>query len=164
MTPLGPALAVSCLTICLASCSTVVPGAPARLPDTGEPALHAVHEQELRAVMAQMNSLMFDTLRTELEIDKERRQRARQIADAARELSKAVDGIPATLPRLGLSEAEQVSFRALAHRLDDQAQGLEQLSRSNQIDSIEPALQQMTLTCNACHQLFRKLDHHGKKP
>lgn len=161
MRPASAGTAVA--AVILAACSATGKPPPARLPDTGEPALHAVQNHQLHQLMAQMNSLMFETFRTELEIDKERRRQASQIADTARELSGTIDAIPATLPKLGLNDAEQVSFLALARRLHEQSQGLEQLARANQIDAMGPALQQMTLTCNACHQLFRKLDGSGAR-
>jgi len=127
------------------------------LPNTGKPTLHAVHESRLDGLMRQMNSLMFDNLRTELELDRERRQHARKIAKEASALSKAVDQIAATLPRLNLSPEEQAIFLSLAQKLHDQAEDLKHQAQSNHIDAMPATLGQISKTCTSCHELFREL-------
>jgi cytochrome c556 len=141
----------------VASCGTSPPGmAPRALPDTGNPALHAVQNARLHALMTEMNSLMFDRMRTELDIDRERRRRAAQIAEVAQAMSRTIDGVLATLPSLDLAPGEQETFAALANKLRGQAGQLEKQARRNYVDAIPQTLDQMTLTCTACHELFRK--------
>lgn len=127
------------------------------LPNTGKPTLHAVHERRLDGLMRQMNSLMFDNLRTELELDRERRKHALKIAEEASALSKAVDQITDTLPNLNLSPEEQTLFLSLAKKLHDQAAVLKHQAQSNHIDAMPATLGQMSKTCTSCHQLFREL-------
>lgn len=142
----------------LSACSpTSRPAGQAGLPDTGQPALHAVSDTRLRELMDQMNSLMFERFLTEPDIDRERRIYAQKIADAADKLGSTVDAILARLPALNLKPDEQVTFRALAGKLREQADALNTQARLNHIDSIEPMLDQMTATCSSCHTLFRKI-------
>lgn len=142
----------------MAACSTAPEQhTPTSLPNTGQPALHALHDTRLRDLMAEMNSLMFERMRTELELDQERRQRARQIAASAAGLTRTIDAIVATLPRLNLNPGEQTTFIALANKLRGQTKLLEEQASRNQIDAMPATLDQMASTCTACHQLFRKI-------
>ncbi|MGZ4999709.1 MAG: hypothetical protein ACXV7F_05375 [Methylomonas sp.] len=140
----------------LSACSSASgPVAQTGLVDTGPPALHAVSDTRLRELMDQMNSLMFERFLTEPDIDRERRIYAQKIAAAADQLGSTVDVILARLPALNLNQDEQMTFRALAGKLREQAHTLNVQAKLNHIDSIEPMLKQMTVTCSSCHTLFR---------
>ena len=127
------------------------------LPDTGKPALHAINDARLRELMDQMNSLVFERFMAEPDIDRERRQYALKIADAANELGSTVGSILSRLPALNLNPDEQTAFRALAVKLREQADTLKLQAKLNHIDAIEPTLNQTAATCSSCHALFRKL-------
>lgn len=142
-------------TLLSACTSTPQPASQAGLPATGQPALHAVSDARLRELMDQMNSLMFERFITEPDIDRERRLYARKIADAADKLGLTVDAILWRLPALNLNPDEQGTFRALANKLREEANALNTQAKLNQIDAIEPMLDQITVTCSSCHTLFR---------
>lgn len=139
--------------------ATSQPPAQTGLPDTGQPAFHAVSDAKLRELMDQMNSLMFERFMAEPDIDRERRVYALKMADAADKLGSTVDTILSYLPALNLNPDEQTAFRALAGKLRGQADALKVQARLNRIDAIEPMLDQITVTCSSCHALFRKLGH-----
>lgn len=125
--------------------------------ETGQPALHAVSNEQLHELMDRMNSLMQERFMTEPELDVERRKYARQVADTAQNLSQTVDAILATLPSLQLNATEQTAFLALVHKLREQTQALQEQAEQNRIDAIPSTLQQMDTTCTSCHALFRNL-------
>ncbi|QPK63834.1 cytochrome c [Methylomonas sp. LL1] len=142
----------------LAACAGTPPASSQTgLPDTGTPALHAVSDTRLRELMDSMNSLMFERFMAEPDIDHQRRIYALKIADAADKLGATVDSILSRLPALNLSPEEQTVFRALAVKLREQTESLKAQAERNQIDAIEPALDQVAATCSSCHALFRKL-------
>jgi cytochrome c556 len=116
-----------------------------------------VQDQRLHQLMTAMNNLMFDNLRTEIEIDQERRKKALQIAESAEALSKTVSAIPSTLPALNLNPADQGTFLALARKLRTETEQLGEQARSNQIDAIPATWKELTSTCTACHGLYRKI-------
>lgn len=150
-------LAIVIVAMLLSACtSTSQPATHSGLPDTGQPALHAVSDARLRQLMDQMNGLMFDRFKTEPDIDRERRSYALKMADAADKLGSAVDVILSRLPALNLNPDEQTAFRALAGKLRTQTNVLNTQAKLNRIDAIEPTLEQITATCSSCHSLFRK--------
>lgn len=124
---------------------------------TGQPALHAVHNGQLHELMGRMASLLQERFLTEPELDSERRRQAKHIADTAQNLAQTIDAIRATLPSLPLNTAEQSTFRALADKLREQTGELRQQAEQIRLDAAAATLQQMDATCTACHALFRKL-------
>ncbi|TAN49430.1 MAG: hypothetical protein EPN21_11890 [Methylococcaceae bacterium] len=125
--------------------------------ETGVPALHAVHDEQLRELMSRMNSLLQERFMTEPELDVERRRHARHIAATAQNLSQTIDAILTTLPTLQLSAGEQTAFLALANKLREQSQNLQDQAGQNRMDAIPGTLEQISTTCTSCHALFRKL-------
>lgn len=149
------------LSLALAACGTE-PAPPYIALDaghrqTGQPALHAVHNGQLHELMGRMASLMQERFLTEPELDSERRRQARHISDTAQNLAQTIDAILATQPSLALNASEQGTFRALADKLREQTQTLRQQAEQNRLDAAAATLQQMDATCTACHALFRKL-------
>lgn len=94
---------------------------------------------------------------TEQQLDVERRKYSRQIGEAARNLSVNVGTIIASMPGLQLNAGEQATFLALASKLRDEAQQLQELAEQNHIDAISDGLHEINTTCTSCHALFRKL-------
>lgn len=140
----------------LACSSSPQPDMPASLQETGKPALHAVTNERLRTLMAQMNALLFEQIRTEIELEEELRQKTFRIADAAAEIQQAADIILTIRPSLQLGQSDDATFAALAGKLKGQAEHLQDLARRNQVDALPEAVAQIQGTCVACHSLFRK--------
>lgn len=123
--------------------------------ETGQPALHAIHDEKLHELMRRMDSLMQERFMTETQLDKERRRYSQRIADTARGLSETVDVIIGQMPKLALSADEQSTFLSLAKKLRQLAVQLHQQASGNQIDAIDESLHQINTTCMSCHALFR---------
>jgi len=123
----------------------------------GQPALHAVQDQELRVLMDRMNGLMMERFMTEQEMDVERDRFARQIIDASKTLSSTATAIVDKLPGLGLDDNAQKAFRTLAKKLGQQAKDLQTESENRRYNAMSATLHEMSATCMACHTLFRKL-------
>ncbi|MGR9108254.1 MAG: hypothetical protein ACU843_15140 [Gammaproteobacteria bacterium] len=142
-----------CITACSRTSSRIPAGG---LPDNADPALHAVQNERIHELMTEMNSLMYDRMRTELDIEQERRRRTTQIAAVARSMSATIDGVITTLPTLNLRTDEQKTFAALVEKLKTQADQLEGQASRNEFGAIPQTLERMKRICAACHQLFRK--------
>ncbi|OAI00275.1 hypothetical protein A1332_19005 [Methylomonas methanica] len=124
---------------------------------TGQPALHAVRDNRLHELMDRMDSLMHERFMTEQQLDVERRKYSRQIGEAARDLAANVEIMIARMPGLQLNAAEQTAFLALASKLREEMQQLQQLAEQNHIDAIPDSLHEINTTCTSCHALFRRL-------
>ncbi len=146
------------MTVLCACLATACAAGERRTPEhfsDGTPALHAVQNERLRALMDEMNALLFERMPTELEIDRERRLKAAQIADVADTMARTVDGVVQSLPQLSLDAEEQTVFMVLANRLRQQVATLQAQARGNYIDLIPATMERIGATCDGCHQLFR---------
>ncbi len=123
------------------------------------PTLHAIHNDHLQQLMIQMNALVYGEMRDELDAARQKREQIKALATTAGQLSSTVKAIIKTLPSLDLNPDEQASFMALANNLRTYARQMETQARKNDIQAIPATLDQLTLTCGACHSLFRK--NHG---
>jgi cytochrome c556 len=137
---------------CLAACAPTSRPQDAAKP----PALHAVLDSRLRALMADINALMVaEKEMTAHQKDIERRDYARKMAADASAMGETVEAIAARLPALRLNPAEQANFLALADTLRKDAAALHGLAATGQADALPAQLQRIEATCRACHQLFR---------
>ncbi|WP_197492620.1 cytochrome c [Methylomonas methanica] len=125
---------------------------------TGQPALHAVRDNQLRELMDRMDNLMQERFMTEQQLDVERRKYSRQIGEAARNLAANVEIMIAAMPGLQLNAGEQTAFIALANKLRDEMRQLQLITEQNHIDAIPDSLHEINTTCTSCHALFRKLE------
>ncbi len=105
--------------------------------------------------MNEFNALMFEQMYTELELDQQRRKKAKAIAEAAAALNRTVTELPGILSNLQLTADEQDVFRGLAVDLQRQASSLEEHADRGDVEALRPMLYRMNTTCNACHSLFR---------
>ncbi|MGR9100905.1 MAG: hypothetical protein ACU826_10095 [Gammaproteobacteria bacterium] len=122
---------------------------------TEKSALHAVQSQRLRRLMAALNDLMYERMLTEVEIDRMRRSRTRDLAVAAGSMLETLDYIPEVLPDLGLEQRETADFLGLVDRLKKETALLRQEAEQNYVDAIPAQLDRIVETCNECHRLYR---------
>lgn len=125
------------------------------IADTGEPALHGVHDERLREIMKDLNSMTYSTLPQEMEPAFLRRTDLREIARVAKAMSETAGHIPDVIDKIGLPENDRGLFLKLAADLGHQANELERLANANDTPGTERAFERVTSTCTACHKLFR---------
>lgn len=125
-------------------------------PETGEPALHAVQNNRLQAVMHELNTLVYGRLSNEINWSKERAIKSEEISKIANELIASEKSIKDALPSLNLKSDEATAFVAVAGKLRSGATQLAELASQNQLQRLPETLEMITDTCISCHVLFRK--------
>ena len=128
-----------------------------KLANTGEPALHAVHDQRLRELMAGLGDMALDRMPQELEPGAAGPAKSRDIARIADSLAETSLQIPRVLDQVRMGGEDRRVFEALAARLSDEAAELAMLARRNDVPGMRTMLEAMIITCNACHKSFRIL-------
>ncbi len=128
-----------------------------KLANTGEPALHAVHDQRLRALMAELSDMALERMPQELEPGAAGIIKSRTIARIAESLTESSRQIPGVLDQVRIGGEDRRVFEALAARLSDEAAALAKLARRNDAEGMRTKLDEMISTCNACHKSFRIL-------
>lgn len=121
------------------------------------PALHAIHDQEVRELMDKVKGVMMERFMSEHEMDIERRKFTRQIIEAAKSLSETAKKLVSKIPALGLNSEEQKAFHHLADKLDGYALTLQKQAEAQNYNAIPGTLHEVSSVCMACHALFRKI-------
>ncbi|MDD1612170.1 MAG: cytochrome c [Methylococcaceae bacterium] len=143
-------------SLLLLACGSERQNSPS-LQDTGKPALHAIQSERLQGLMSRLNDLVFERMLTEVELDRERRLRMQEMAEAAGTMLGTVQEISNALPSLELSSPDRQTFMELSTRLKEQVTALKQEAEQNYVDGIQKRLEQIVAICNECHRSFRQL-------
>lgn len=128
-----------------------------RLEDTGEPALHALREERLREIMADLNRLTFETMPQEMNNHAQRDRDFVRLAEVADCLAQDAKAIPLILKDVRIASEDRHVFDSYAKKLHEEATGLAELARNRSLDALKTKMDEMITTCNACHSAFRIL-------
>jgi cytochrome c556 len=102
-----------------------------------------------------MNQLVYEREMTALQKQEIRTKKLEDLVDTISELVNSADGMTKALPGLKLNKHDQITFRAMANQLLDEAKNIRQFAENNDYLSVESVYQDLDDTCNACHRLFR---------
>jgi hypothetical protein len=141
--------------VCACSAARSIPDEPSG-PAAESATLHAVHSARLREIMRQLDRLTSDRLPQEMDVRPERDRRLSELAATADAMAGAAERIPGAAGRVALDAPHRGLFPMLAEILRDQALELRQRAGADDPRGAETVLEQITVTCNACHALFRQ--------
>ena len=117
--------------------------------------LNAIHSEEIRAIMRRLNMLSFEREYTALELDNLRAEQVQLLVQAASELKQSAASLTHITGNKNISEADHITFSAMANELYLQTLTLQKESEANHNKALAPAYTRLHETCNACHRLFR---------
>ncbi len=142
----GITLLVLLACAALGACRAAPPGPG---PEASTP-LH--YSERLRSLMQRMNALLYERNQTELEVDKERLERARELATAAATLAREVggEGLAAST-----GEPAREAFAGLAQELAAAAAELDALAAARRYSALSPQMERVAHVCATCHLRFR---------
>jgi hypothetical protein len=106
--------------------------------------------------MRDLDRLTSDRLPQEMDVSAERNRRLRELAVTADAMASAAEGIPGAAGDVALSAPHRSVFPMLAEILRDQALELQRRAEADDPRGAETVLEQIAVTCNACHALFRQ--------
>ncbi len=129
---------------------TVLSACAAPPPSTPLQARH--HSSDLQQLMQRLNHLAYDRNQTELELDKVRLKRARDLAATASELAARASELR---PERHADDNAHAAFTAAAEDLADAARDLGELAEQRRYDELAEQMRRVRHQCDSCHQRFR---------
>ncbi len=132
-----------------------------RLDDTGRPALHAIHKERLREIMADLSRLTFERMPQEMDARTIRDRDLRELVAVADAMAADARAIPDALHDVRISEEDRRVFNSFADKLYVEATEMAAQARDRRLDDVQRTMQEMITTCNACHSSFRILPRAG---
>lgn len=118
-------------------------------------ALHALMAERISRLFQRIEILAFDQNRTLPELEEDRQRAAKEIADAARNLSLAGDELSALIPALNLSATSQERFQNLVARLLEASTNTASAVSNYSSVELASSINALQETCSDCHSLYR---------
>jgi cytochrome c556 len=147
-----------------ASCRQEYPRFEGAAESMGPPARHAVREERLRAIMADLTSLAVQRLPQEMDRAALRERRSRELARSAEALAADATAIPAAIEGVRMADEDRRLFHEYARRLRVEAEAFALLAEEARQESLDAKWADIISTCNACHSSFRVLPVVGTGP
>jgi cytochrome c556 len=123
--------------------------------ETRKTILNAIHSDDVKKIMRQLNTLVYEREYTELELQKLSNKQIELLAKEANALAQTAENLPNIASLKKLSEEDQLAFNAMANQLQEATQELKREVEANHQKKIDAAYKNLEKTCNTCHQLFR---------
>lgn len=114
--------------------------------DTTNMQYHVDASQNLKRVMHDMNSVLYEHHKSELERDEQRQRYAFKLSDKLITLSQEIKKYP--------QKRDQEHFMTLADQLKVHGENIRSIASIYNMKVLNEEIQNMTRTCNNCHAKF----------
>jgi len=148
---MGTRVYLTALAAALALTGCTTPGSAPK-----EVMRHAVDTEKMKAVMLDMNNIVFEKHVSELERDQMRLRSAKEIATLVEQIA---DGLKAGKETATLPPADRERVNGISGELRNHASNLREIAQKLEAEKIPPALNRMLDTCDSCHAVYRNGKH-----
>ncbi len=107
---------------------------------------HTMRSDKLKVLMHNMDMIIYDNGKSELDRDNERRRNALKIGNRIQDISSQIKN---------LDSKDEKLFTFYIKELHRKGKELSKLANNYEIEKLEIKIQDIKLTCNACHQESR---------
>lgn len=112
---------------------------------------HKYEDEKLRAIMGDMNNLLFNGIYSSLEQDIKMQRYSQKMSFSIERISKDIKYLSKIKPDI---EREQ-EFLNFSNQLLKEAEKLRAISKSGDLKSLKPTVDRVLNICNSCHREFR---------
>ncbi len=116
---------------------------------------HKIESEELRVLMRELNMVVYDRQKSELDRDDLRRRYALNLADVVKELAYKVEHIPQNELGKELTDHDQAIYVRYAHELYLNGEEIDRVAQKYELEKLDGAIAKTQQTCDRCHALLR---------
>ena len=116
---------------------------------------HKIESEELRLLMRELNMVVYDRQKSELDRDDIRRRYALNLADVVKELAYKIEHIPQDGLGENLTQKDRELYVHYARELYENGEEINDVVQKYEMEKLENAIDNMKQTCNRCHTLLR---------
>ena len=125
------------------------------MQDTPKTQMHIDVSQNLKRVMHDMNNVLYERNKSELERDEQRQRYAFKLADTLMTISREIKKYPQESGLEKFKNPEKKGyFMSLADQLSVHGENIRSIASSYNMKALSEEIQNMTNTCNRCHEEF----------
>lgn len=150
-------LIIGMVSLLIAACGSYPDRDVAPLANKGKAQIHRVKSNELKRIMHSLQNVTYNHQLNAMQVEDEKRRQAMRMAKMVSQMSRRIVGLVADKATIKLSREHRKNFIALARQLGTHGQEIRWLAKSYRIEELNPALNRMVQTCNACHNRFRNM-------
>ncbi len=116
---------------------------------------HKIESEELRLLMQELDMVVYDRQKSELDRDEIRRRYALNLADAIKRLALKIEDVPQDGLGENLTSEDRKMYIVYAQELYKNGETIDAVAQKYEIEKLESTVAQMQQTCNRCHSLLR---------
>ena len=149
------------ISFLIQSCASDHSSGRDELESTAKADIHAVSDERIRVVMQNRKALTVNRYDSALESEKGQAIYFREIADIAEAVARSAKSVAFLGAQQPLNRSERETFLGFADILSSQAGEIRVLADSGRDYELRKKMNQMTGTCNSCHDNFRAMPGGG---
>ncbi len=116
---------------------------------------HKIESEELRLLMLELNMVVYDRQKSELDRDDIRRRYALNLADVVKELAYKIEHIPQDGLGENFTQKDRNIYMNYARELYKNGEEINDVAQKYEMEKLESAITKMQQTCNRCHAVLR---------
>lgn len=116
---------------------------------------HKIESEELRLLMLELNMVVYDRQKSELDRDDIRRRYALNLADVVKELAYKIEHIPQDGLGENFTQKDRNIYMNYARELYKNGEEINDVAQKYEMEKLESAIAKMQQTCNRCHAVLR---------
>jgi cytochrome c556 len=117
---------------------------------------HMIQSEKLRILMRELDLVVYERQKSELERDKMRKRYVLTLADTLKKLSAEVENMPMGELGSGLTSDDFYEYKGYAKSLNQDANELYILAQNYEFELLSKKMEDIKVSCNSCHKQFRK--------
>ena len=116
---------------------------------------HIIKSSELRIMMRDLNMVVNDEYKSELERDETRRRYAFGLADNVKEFSSIIKSMQLKDLDQNIDDADIQIFSKYTNNLQKNGEVIGRIAQNYELERLDNAINNLKRTCNSCHSTFR---------
>ena len=116
---------------------------------------HMIESDKLNVLIHELNTVVYNRAKSELEKDELRRRYALKYAKTIKQIAQNIQNLGYNQKGQKISEDEKKSYASFAKRLYKNGEDIQKVASEYKLEKLTTELIKAERTCNACHSKFR---------
>lgn len=128
---------------------------PKAYPSFDDTKQHMLESQKLHILIHELNTVVYNRVKSELEKDELRRRYALRYAKTIKQVAENVENLTYNQKGERVSEDDKKLYKSFAKRLYKNGEAIQKVVSDYKLEDLNSELIKTEATCNACHSKFR---------
>ena len=116
---------------------------------------HMMESEELRVLMHELDMVIYDRFKSELDRDNSRSRYASTLAQTLKNLAIKLENVEREEFAEKLKKNDSITYKRYVKELYQNSEEIQGIANSYEFERLQTSLDKVERTCNGCHQSFR---------